>query len=152
MQTKERHDRRERKETSLRTRVRMDFDPKTSKLHNQKKVEKYLAKYGFRLNPRIKIEFYPYGVDISKAPPNDGVYMNPQVLALGLKLPMMRFVRSVLTFYTVASSQLSAKAWRTVLRFKALCALFALKVCQREVFSTTYTLRRTLQDAHYFVP
>jgi len=37
----------------------MDFDPKTTKLHSQKEVDKYLAKYGAHLSPRIKIEFFP---------------------------------------------------------------------------------------------
>ena len=55
----------------------MDFDPKTSRLHNQEEVDKYLANYDFRLNPGIKIEFYPHGVDVSLALPNDGVYMHP---------------------------------------------------------------------------
>jgi len=36
--------------------------------------------------------------------------MHPQVLTLGLRLPMMKFVRNVLAFYKVAPSQLSAVA------------------------------------------
>ena len=68
-----------------------------------------------------------------KALPNkDGVYMHPQVLALGLMLLLTRFVCSVLIFYRVAPSQLSVVAWHTVLRCKALCALFAPEVCQCE--------------------
>ena len=43
---------------SHRTRIRMNFDPKTAKLYNQE-VDKYLASYGFSLNPGIKIEFAP---------------------------------------------------------------------------------------------
>ena len=49
-------------------------------------------------------------------------------------------------------SQLSAVTWRTVLGFKALCALYALGACQREVFSTAYALRRTTKGTRYFVP
>jgi len=48
-----------RKKDSHRIRIGMDFDSKISKLHNQEVVDKYLAKYGFRLNPRIKVEFCP---------------------------------------------------------------------------------------------
>ena len=88
----------------------MDFDPKKSKLLNQEEVDKYLVKYGFHLNLGIKIEFCLNDVDISKAPPNDGVYMHLQVLALGLSLPMTRFVRNILTVYRVTPSQLSAMA------------------------------------------
>ena len=79
----------------------MDFDPKTSRLHN-KEVDKFLANYDFRLNSEIRIKFSPHGVDVSLASPNDGIYMHPQVLALELRLPMTRFVRSALIFYQPA--------------------------------------------------
>ena len=77
---------------------------------NQEEVDKYLAKYGFLLNPEIKVEFCLHDVDVSQALPNGGVYMHPRVLALRLKLPMMRFVHSVLTFYRAAPSPLSVVA------------------------------------------
>ena len=48
------------KRASHRTMIEMNFDPKTSRLHNQEEVDKYLANYGFRLNPGIKIEFCPH--------------------------------------------------------------------------------------------
>ena len=82
----------------------MDFNPKTSRLRNHEEMDKYLANYSFRLNPRIKVEFCPHCGDISQAPPNDGIYMHPRVLALGLRMPMTKFIRSVLTFYRVAPS------------------------------------------------
>ena len=73
------------KRTSHRTRIGTSFDPKTFRLHNQEEVDKYLPNYSFHLNPRIKIEFCLHGVDVSLTPLNDGVYMHPQVLALGLR-------------------------------------------------------------------
>jgi len=83
----------------------MDFDSKNTKLHDQEAVDKCFASYEFRLNPGIKIEFCPLNVDVSSAPPKgEGVYMHPQVLALGLKLPMTKFIRSVLAFYKFAPS------------------------------------------------
>ena len=106
----------------------MDFNPKISRICNQEEVDKYLAKYGFRLNLGIKVEFCPHGVDVL-ALPNDGVYMHSQVLALELRMPMTRFIRSVLTFYRVAPSQLSRVAWRTLLEFKDFCALYAPDTC-----------------------
>ena len=39
-----------------------------------------------------------------------------------------------------------------VLGFETLCVLYASEACQCEVFSTAYTLRRTIQGACYFVP
>jgi len=89
-----------------RTRIVMDFDPKTSRLQHQEEVDTYLANYGFRLNIGIKIEFSPHSVNIFLALLNDGVYMHPHVLALGLRLPITRFIRSILTFYRIAPFQL----------------------------------------------
>ena len=65
---------------------------------------------------------------------------------------MIKFVHSVLTFYKIASSQLSAIVWCTVLGFKALYALFTPEACEHEIFSTAYALKRTPHDARYFVP
>jgi len=65
---------------------------------------------------------------------------------------MTKFIHSVLSFYKVAPSQLSAVAWRTVLGFEALCDLYAPEACQVEVFSAAYSLRKTTQGAHYFIP
>ena len=73
----------------------MDFDPKTSKLRKQEEVDKYLTMYACRLKPGIKIEFCPHDVNVSTAPSGGGVYMHPQVLALGLRLSMTKFIRSV---------------------------------------------------------
>ena len=78
--------------------------------------------------------------------------MHPLVLALGLGLPMTKFIRSILIFYGVTPSQLSAVAWSTILRFDALCDLYAPDACHCEVFSTTYLLRKTTLGSHYFVP
>ena len=64
----------------------------------------------------------------------------------------MKFVHGVLTHYRVAPSKLWGVAWRTVLGFKALYTLSILKSCQHKIFSAAYTLRKTSQDAHYFVP
>jgi len=116
-------------------------------------MDRYLASYGFPLNSGIKIEFCPYGVDVSLIPPNrEGVYVHPQILALGLRLPMTRFIHNVLTFYKIAPSQLSAAVWRMVLEFEAFCDLYASQACQGKVFSTAYLLRKTTQGACYFVP
>jgi len=44
------------KRTFYRTRIGMDFNPKTYKLRDQETVDKYQAGYGFRWSPEIKIE------------------------------------------------------------------------------------------------
>jgi len=77
------------KKASHHTRIGMDFDSKTSKLRDQEVVDKYLASYEFHLNSGTKIKFCPRSVDVSSAPPKgEDVYMQHQVLALGLRLPM----------------------------------------------------------------
>ena len=38
----------EGKRASYRTRIGMEFDPKTSKPHDQEAVDKYLASYSYR--------------------------------------------------------------------------------------------------------
>ena len=67
------------KRTSHRIRIGMNFDPKTSNLRDQEKVDKYLASYEFRLYPGIKIEFCPNGADVFSAPPKKGgcIYAPP---------------------------------------------------------------------------
>ena len=78
--------------------------------------------------------------------------MHPLLLALGLRLPMTKFVHSVLIFYEATPSLLMVVAWRTIMGFEALCNLYALEACQCEVFSTTYLLRKTSHGTRYFTP
>jgi len=47
------------KRASHHIRIGMDFDRKTSKLHDQEAVYKYMANYEFHLNLGIKIKFCP---------------------------------------------------------------------------------------------
>ena len=103
------------KRSHFRTRVGMDFDPRNTKLHSEEDVDEYLVRYGVGLSPGIKVEFCPQDTEFVKSSPNDGVYMLPQILELGLKLPLTKFVRSILTYYRIAPSKLSGVAWRTVL-------------------------------------
>ena len=69
--------------------------------------------------------------------------MHPQILTLGLKLPMMKFIRNVSTFYRIVPSQLSGVAWRTVFGFEALCIMKVPDACQREISSAAYVLWKT---------
>ena len=78
--------------------------------------------------------------------------MHPRVLALGLRLPMMKFVRIILIFYGVAPSQLLAVAWRTILGFEALCNLYTPEACHCEIFSVAYLLRKTTLSVRCFIP
>ena len=48
-----------RKRTSRRTRIGMDFNPKTFKLRDEEAVDEYLASYDFRWSTGINIEFCP---------------------------------------------------------------------------------------------
>ena len=130
------------KRSQFRTRISMDFDPRTTKLHNQEEVGEYLVKYDICLSPGIKVEFSPHGADVALAPSNGGVYMHPQFMALRLRLPL-RSSSSCSDFLQSFPSQLSGVAWRTVLRFEAFNALSIPEACQGEVFSAAYALRKT---------
>jgi len=88
----------------------MYFDPRTTRLHNQANVDKYLARYDVCLSPGIRVEFCPQDTEFVRSPSKGGVYMHPQILALELKLPLMKFVLSVLTYYIIAPLQLSGVA------------------------------------------
>ena len=60
------------------TRVSMDFDPKTTRLHGQEDVDEYLKKYGVELSPGIKVKFCPLGTKFGLSPSDGGVYMHPK--------------------------------------------------------------------------
>jgi len=57
------------------------------------------------------------------------VYMHPQILALGLKLPLTKIVRGIVTCYMIAPS-LVWVASRIVLGFEALRALIVPDACR----------------------
>ena len=63
--------------------------------------------------------------DVTILPPVGGVYFHPQVLTLGVKLPMTPFVRDVLAHLKVPYSQLTPEACQTVLGFEAFYATYA---------------------------
>ena len=47
------------KRSQFRTWAGMDFDPRITKLQSQTNVDEYLARYGVRLSPEIKVELSP---------------------------------------------------------------------------------------------
>ena len=111
-----------------------------------------MTKYGFHLILRIEVKFCSEGTNFTLSLPNGGIYMHPQILALALKLLLAPFIRGVMSHFRIAPSQQSGVAWRTVIEFEAFCALSAPDAYQREVFWDAYALKKTLQDARFFVP
>ena len=91
-------------------------------------------------------------IDITVSPPASGVYVHPQILALGVKLPMTPFVRDVLVHFKVPPSQLTLGAWQNVLGFEALCFAFTPATYGVEEFSAVCVIRKSHQDARSFVP
>ena len=77
----------------------MDFDPKSSILSSQE-VNDYLIRYCGRVLSMI-VKFCPATMDVKVVPLAGGVYFHPQVLSLGVQLPLTSFVRSVLGYYQV---------------------------------------------------
>ena len=138
------------KRTSRRTRIGIDFDPKISKLSDQKAVDKYWLTMAFAGALEKKVQFCLNDVDVTSAPPDKkGVYMHPLVLALRLRLPMTKFFHSILTFYEVAL--LSYRQWPGV-QFEALCDFYTSEACHCEVFNAAYLLQKTTISARYFIP
>jgi len=62
--------------------------------------------YDVRLPSKIEVEWCSPETDVTVSPPIDGVYFHPQILALGVKLPLTSFVRDVLARFKVLPSQL----------------------------------------------
>ena len=71
----------------------MDFNPKSHILHGQKEVDKYLAMYDIPLPSKIEVKWCSPQTDVTVSCPPDGVYFHPEILALGVKLPMTPFVQ-----------------------------------------------------------
>ena len=84
--------------------------------------------------------------------PYGGMFIHPQILALGMKLPLIAFIHNVLSYFRVALSQLTVGAWLILLRFEALCNCFLLEVCGCEEICAAYLMRKGPQDARSFAP
>ena len=94
----------------------------------------------------MKVEWCPLNTELANAPEGGGVYLYPQVLALGLTFP----VTSFMCYYHVTLSQLVAGDWRVVLSFQALCNLYLPDACRVEDFSALYAIKRTKKGTHFF--
>jgi len=70
----------------------MNFDPKPSILSSQEELNDYLIRYRGRLSSMIAVEFCPTTTDVKGAPPTWDVYFHPQILTLGVQLPLTSFV------------------------------------------------------------
>ena len=80
------------KRVALRTREAVNFDPKPCVLRSQKEVDEYLATYDIHLPSNIEVEWCPAETVVTTSPPTGGVYFHPQILTLGVKLPLTLFV------------------------------------------------------------
>ena len=83
----------EKKRSHLRTREVMDFDPSPIVLHSQEDVIDFLKKHHVILPVSIVVEWCHPVTDVKVHPPEGGVYFHPQVLALGVHLPLTVFIR-----------------------------------------------------------
>ena len=98
------------KMVALSMREAMDFDTKPRVPRGQKEVDEYLASHDIHLPSKIAVEWCLPETNVTFSPPTDVVYFHPQILALGVKLPMTLFVRDVLASFKVPSSQLTPGA------------------------------------------
>jgi len=76
----------------------MDFDPKLTPLRSPSDVFEYLAKSDVQVPHEIMVEWCPLKTDVTVVPPHDNVFIHPQILVLGMKLPLTAFVHSVASY------------------------------------------------------
>ena len=62
------------------------------------------------LPPGIIVEWCHSNTDVKLHPPEGGVYFYPPVLALGVHLSLIVFIRQVLAYYDVAPTKLTTGA------------------------------------------
>ena len=130
----------------------MDFDPKPSTFTSQDEIFKYLMRYCDHLPSMIKVEFCHSGTDVKEASSTGGVYFHPQILALGVQLPLTRFVRDVPGHLQVAPTQLAMGAWRTVLAFEAPYRISSPSACGFDEFCSIYMMVKTKSRVRFFKP
>ena len=128
------------------------FNPPASAIPDDVGLEEYLAYHNGRIGDDIKVKLAPRKVDYTKAPEEEGgVYIAAQVLALGVHLPLLSFVREVLSFYKLAPTQISPGSWRVVLGFAAL-GRSQEAVLGIEEFQAIYFLKPLKEGAYCFSP
>ena len=138
------------KKVLFRTRTAIDFDPTLKILHSQKEVDEYLARYGVRLSLNVKVEWCPVETDYTVTPKTGGVYLYPHILDLGMKFPLMSFVRDLLCHFKVAPFAVDDGGWRVVLGFEALCDLFTPDSHGIIDFFVPFMMRKTKENGHFF--
>ena len=79
------------------------------------------------------------------------MYFYSQILALGVQLPLIDFVRQVLAFYNVTLTQLKLGIWLTILGYEAFCIDFSASLYRLEDFATVYTMRK-IPSVRFFSP
>ena len=80
-----------------------------------------------------------------------GVYIAALVLALGVHLPLLDFVREVLVYYHLAPTQLAPGSWRVVLGFAALGRSQDVPLGIEE-FRAIYFLKPLTKGSYCFSP
>jgi len=126
-----------------------EFQSHPKMLRNQKEADGYLERYRLLLN--VKVEWYPPDTDYIEAPEADGVYLRPQILAMGMKFLLTDFVRDLLRNYRNGPLLVGGRGWRVVLSFQALYNRFIADACKVEDFSTLYMIRRTKKESCLFI-
>ena len=84
--------------------------------------------------------------------PHGVVFIHPQILALGMNLPLTELVNNTLVYFRVAPSQLTVGARRVLQNFEALCSRFLSKACVREEFCAIYMMMKGPRYARSFFP
>jgi len=70
------------------------------------------------------------------------MFIHPHILAPRMKLLLIAFIHSVLSYFRVASTLLKVDVWYILLGFKAICNRFLLKSCGCKEFRVIYMMRK----------
>ena len=92
------------------------------------------------MDPGIEIHICKGEVEFNTAPPEEGMYFSPMVLALGVRLPLSPFIRGMLLYYKMSPVQLGPRSWRVALAYEALCKSEGC-ACDVEVFRSAYQIK-----------
>ena len=91
------------KRANLR-REAMNFDPRPCVLRSQKKVDEHLEMCDIHPPSNFEVEWCPTKTDVTSLPPIGGVYFHSQILALGVKLPLIPLIQNILPRFKVPPS------------------------------------------------
>jgi len=134
----------------FRTREVMSFDPKTSVLRSQKKVDAYLVKYGICPSSNIQVEWCPVDTDFTMAAPCRRSIPSSPDLGIGVEASFNELSQSCVTLRFAPHVVGGGLVHHSGLR--SLVCFFCPQLVPSEDFCAIYSMRKTNQGDRFFIP